>query len=104
MIPGVVKHPLGFACYALALIFGLIAGFGPSDQRHWLVPTAIILAGLSILGGMLLAKIQLKAGPKQKPVSYGLSVVTQHTTGDRSPAISNTKGGISIDYRTKDQK
>jgi hypothetical protein len=98
--PKPITHPLGLVGYALALVFGLIAKFGPSDRYPWLFPAAIALAAVSIIGGLLLAKVQINAQAAKthgKPAQSAAAGVTQFTAGDQSPAISNT-GDVNITY------
>ena len=103
----VVVHPLGLAGYALACVFGLLAKFGPTAQYPWLAPVAVAMAFVALVGGLLLGWRR-----RQKPVkapgetSGSARDVAQTTTGDRSPAIANVKGDVSINYdgRTSNNK
>jgi hypothetical protein len=106
--PKLVTHPLGLAGYALALVFGLIGKLGPSDRWPWLFPAAIALAAVSVVGGLLLARVQIqadaaKARAKQAPPS-GPTTTTQVTTGDQSPAVSGTAGNVSVNYGDSKKK
>ncbi|SRR6266849_7956140 len=105
--PKLVTHPLGLAGYALALVFGLIGKLGPSDRLPWLLPSAIALAAVSVVGGLLLARVQMqtqanKSRGKQAPPATSAGV-TQVTTGDQSPAISGAQD-VSITYGASKKK
>jgi len=105
--PKLVTHPLGLAGYALALVFGLIGKLGPSDRWPWLLPAAIALAGVSVVGGLLLAKVQLHAqaakAPSKQTQAAASAGTTQVTTGDQSPAISGA-GDVTISYGDSKKK
>ena len=103
----VVVHPLGLAGYALACVFGLLAKFGPTAQYPWLTPVAVAMAFVALVGGLLLG--WQRKGKPVKPssdTSGWAQDVTQTTLGDRSPAIANVKGDVSINYdnQTSDNK
>ncbi|SRR6266404_4526750 len=106
--PKLVTHPLGLAGYALALVFGLVGKFGPSDRWPWLFPAAIALAAVSIVGGLLLAKVQMQAqaakGRGKQAAAGGPASVTQSTSGDQSPAISGTTGNVSVNFGSPKKK
>jgi hypothetical protein len=96
-VPKIVTHPLGLAGYALALVFGLIAKFGPSEDWPWLPPVAVGLALLCIIGGLILASRQAgaKTSPKSSP---GKPAVEQESKGDQSPNVANSTGAVNISY------
>jgi hypothetical protein len=103
-LPKVITHPLGFAGYALACVFGLIARFGPSTQYPWLVPVAVGFAALSLVAGLALAFRQTShSAPRPKTAAGSAGTPTLHveTTGDNSPAIANTRGDLTINYGNK---
>jgi hypothetical protein len=106
-LPKLVTHPLGLAGYALALVFGLIGKLGPSDRLPWLLPSAIVLAAVSIVGGLLLARVQIGrqvAKASGKPSAAVTSTgARQVTTGDQSPAISGAQD-VSITYGAAKRK
>jgi hypothetical protein len=60
-LPKIITHPLGLTGYALALVFGLIGKFGPSNRWPWLVPAAVAMALVCVVGGLLLANRQIGA-------------------------------------------
>ncbi len=93
-----VVHPLGLAGYALACVFGLLAKFGPIAQYPWLVPVAIAMAIVALIGGLLVAWRQVASSPP------GHSQLHQQTQGPQSPTIANVKGHVSIDYRGRSPK
>jgi hypothetical protein len=99
-----VVHPLGLAGYALACVFALFARFGPTDQYPWLMPVAVAMAVIALMGGLLIAALQ-KPAAKRKSSKAGdglpLSMGEQSTTGDQSPAVVSLKGPVSISYGGK---
>lgn len=105
--PKLVTHPLGLAGYALALVFGLIGKLGSSDRYPWLLPAAIVLTAVSVVGGLLLAKVQIHAQAEKtrgkQAQSTASAAVTQVTAGDQSPAISNT-GKVTLTYGDSKKK
>jgi hypothetical protein len=103
-LPKIVTHPLGLAGYALALVFGLIGTLGPSNDISWLVPAAIALATVCIIGGLVLANGQVSKVRKSSPPVASTTGVTQHTQGDQSPAISGTSGDVSLSYENSKRK
>ena len=92
-----VVHPLGLAGYALACVFGLLARFGPNAQYPWLAPTAVAMAVVALLGGLLLALLRRTKTPKVSDGDPSRASVTQSTKGDKSPAIVSS-GSVSINY------
>jgi hypothetical protein len=97
--PRIVTHPLGLAGYALALVFALIGALGPSDKWPWLLPVAVTMAVMCVIGGLLLAKT--KVG---KPRTPSAASVIQMTSGDQSPAVNNTSGDVSINFGNPKKK
>ena len=104
--PRLVTHPLGLVGYALALVFGLIGRFGPSDRWPWLLPAAIALAAVSVVGGLLLARVQIQAKaakPRGAQTASAAAGATQVTSGDQSPAIQDA-GNVNINYGPSQRK
>jgi hypothetical protein len=97
-VPRIVTHPLGLAGYALALVFGVIAKFGPSEQWPWLPPVAVGLALLCIIGGLILASRQASAKESSKFSSGDRVAVKQESKGDQSPNVANSKSAVNISY------
>jgi hypothetical protein len=87
-----VIHPLGLAGFALALAFGCLGAFGPSDRWPWLLPVAVVLGAVVLVGGFLLARARTQrqeSGHEAKPAPLQ---PIQQTSGDLSPAIADTNG------------
>jgi hypothetical protein len=97
-VPKIVTHPLGLAGYALALVFGLIAKFGPSEEWPWLPAAAVALALLCIVGGLILASRQAGAKESYKFSPGETTAVKQESKGDQSPNVANSKGAVNISY------
>jgi hypothetical protein len=94
-IPKIVTHPLGLVGYALALVFGLLGKYGPSDRWPWLLPAALAMSLLCVLGGLILASRQIGAkSPNGQPTDRAVI----QRSGDQSPNIANAAGPINIDY------
>jgi hypothetical protein len=110
----VVTHPLGLVAFVLALIFGVVGAKWKSHNRPWLLPAAIGVAVIAMLGGLFLAYMQIrhtskteigerKVGPTlsepkrqssqdtKPPVS-----VRQETHGEGSPAVQGVTGNVTI--------
>jgi hypothetical protein len=62
----VVTSPLGLAGFALFLVFGYLAKVKRSDERRWLAPVAVFVAVAALVGGLVLAYVQV---PKPVPPS-----------------------------------
>jgi hypothetical protein len=52
--------PQSLLCYALALLFGLLAGYGLTQQYAWLTAVAIAAACIAALAGILISKRDLR--------------------------------------------
>ena len=89
----VISTPLGFAAFALYLLFGVIKG--RTKKPKWLLPTVVILAGAAIISGVLL-QYGSSGGAEPKRPS-----VQQDTKGDQSPAINTGSGDVTITYGEK---
>lgn len=100
----VVTHPLGLAGFALFLLFGYLARTKRSDRRRWLSPVAFALAGIALIGGLVLAYVQVPkpvAAPLQTdkppaPTQQQTDQVQQTTTGQGSPAVQGVQGNVTI--------
>jgi hypothetical protein len=101
----VVTNPLGLAGFALFLIFGYLAKAKRNDERRWLSPVAIAIAAVALIGGLLLAYVQI---PKPVPPSVQTSKpvapiqqqtnqqVQQTSTGEGSPNVQGVQGNVTI--------
>jgi hypothetical protein len=97
-----VKHPLGLAGYALTLVFGLVARFGPTDQHPWLMPVAVSMAGVSLIGALIIASRHRSASHSETTPSE--TKVVQETQGDQAPAIAHVQGNVSLSYGSEPRK
>jgi hypothetical protein len=70
----VINTPLGLAGFALALIFGVIAKWGPRYPK-WLMPTAIILAAATMIFGLV---ISLRPSPQLTERPSGAEVLQKN--------------------------
>lgn len=95
-VPKIVTHPLGLTGYALALVFGLIATVGPSENWPWLPAAAVALALLCIVGGLILASRQASNKKPYKSSPGETPAVKQESVGDQSPNVANSKGPVNI--------
>jgi hypothetical protein len=101
----VVTNPLGLGGFALFLVFGYLARAKRSDERRWLTPTAIALAVVALMGGLLIAYKQIpKPTPQpiqtiqaQPPAKQQTnSNVQQTSTGEGSPNVQGVQGDVTI--------
>jgi hypothetical protein len=116
----VITHPLGLAAYALASVFGLLAAFGPTDKYPWLLPVAVTMACVTLVGGLALAfkgaytqsTIEPSPAPKSAPSAKRKATpkpapaagITQHTKGDQSPNVADVGGHVDITYGESERK
>lgn len=97
----VVIYPLGFAGFALFLLYRLSATV---SFPVWVFPTA---AFISLLGGIFLAYLDRSARrsledmPTRRPGTYSdpdRPDTRQTAHGDSSPNIANVEGGVNLTY------
>lgn len=95
----VVTNPLGLAAYALALVFAVAGVKQAAQDRRWILPVAVALAALAIVGGLFLSfrdvKSQGKITPSASPQEQS-AVVNQETHGPLSPAVHGVGGNVTI--------
>jgi len=92
----VVSMPLGFAAFALFLVFGILKSRG--KKPAWLLPSAVALATIAIIGGLILQFASFPLEGKPKAGSQG--TVSQESNGDQSPVI-NSHGDVTVTYGEK---
>ena len=111
----VVTHPLGLAGFALFLVFVLLARTKKRAERRWVVPVAIGMAVIALVGGLGLAYWQSREPktadlPQTTPSAgqaapQGGSSVQQETHGDASPAVADVEGDVTISIsQTEEQE
>jgi len=101
----VVTHPLGLAGFVLFLVFGYLAKTKRRDERRWLSPVAFAIAAVALIGGLVLAYVEV---PKPVPPSVQTSKpaaptqqqtnqqVQQTSTGEGSPNVQGVQGDVTI--------
>lgn len=104
----VLLNPLGFAGYALCLLFGLLARMKGRSERRWLLPTCVIAAGVALVGGIGLAyrDVQGQAASAVVTPSSTPSPAAQQqndhpqqsSTGEKSPNVQGVQGDVNINY------
>ena len=101
----VVTQPLGLAGFVLFLVFGLLAKLKRGDERRWLFPAAVVMAGIALLGGLSLSYVQLQRSnaavnaapvPVQLPLNQTNDAVHQSSSGAGSPNVQGVQGGVTI--------
>jgi hypothetical protein len=95
----VVTDPLGFASYGLALVFGIVSFIvrqrKPKDR--WVVPVAIALAAVCVLGGLSLAYLREVAGTQNTNVpapSMHIDKLKQKV--GNGAAVAGVQGNVNI--------
>lgn len=103
----VLIHPLGLTGYALFTLFGALARAKRKDERRWILPAALVSAGVALLGGLGLALRDVdhkprettisQPQPKPSPVSTQQNDhVTQTSSGSGSPNVQGVQGDVTI--------
>lgn len=101
----VVTQPLGLAGFVLFLVFGLFAKLKRGDERRWLFPVIIVMAGIALLGGLSLSYFQVQRAnaavmaapaPAPAPLKQSNEVVRQTSTGEGSPNVQGVQGAVTI--------
>jgi hypothetical protein len=101
----VVMHPLGLAGFALFLVFSLLAKLKRRNERRWLFPAMIAMAGIALLGGLGLAYTQLQGSsaavvaqpsPTPTPVQRQVNQGLQRSSGPGSPNVQGVQGDVTI--------
>lgn len=88
----VVTSPLGFAGFALFLVFGFLARQKRPRERRWLSRVATVMAFVALLGGISLAYLQARnsSSTRERPN------VIQSSSGPGSPNVHDVKGPVTI--------
>jgi hypothetical protein len=105
----VLLNPLGFAGYALCLLFGLLSRMKSRGERRWFLPACVIAAGVALVGGIGLAyrnvqgqAAQAVAVPSSTPSPAAQQQndhPQQSSTGEKSPNVQGVQGGdVNINY------
>jgi len=104
----VLLNPLGFAGYALCLLFGLLSRIKGRGERRWILPACVIAAGVALVGGIGLAyrDVQGQAAnavvtpsSTPSPAAQQNDHPQQSSTGEKSPNVQGVQGGdVNINY------
>jgi len=101
----VVTHPLGLAGFVLFLVFGYLANAKRQDEHRWLSPVAFAIAAVALIGGLVLAYVEVSkpvppsvqtnkpAVPSQQQTNQQ---VQQTSTGAGSPNVQGVQGDVTI--------
>lgn len=98
----VVDQPLGLAAFALFLVFGYLKR---NDKRRWLSRVAFALAAVALVGGLVIAYVQVPkpvppSNQSSKPVAPNQQQtnqpVQQTSTGEGSPNVQGVQGDVTI--------
>src|SRR5205809_340171 len=103
----VLTHPLGLVGYVLFLLFGLVAGLKRRDERRWILPAALVAAGVALLGGLDLAfrdvdhkaheAVIAQPATTSSPASKQQNThVSQTSSGAGSPNVQGVQGDVTI--------
>jgi hypothetical protein len=101
----VVTHPLGLAGFVLFLVFGYLAKTKRRDERRWLSPVAFAIAAVALIGGLVLAYVEVskpvppsvQTSKPQAPTQQQTNQQIQQTsTGAGSPNVQGVQGDVTI--------
>jgi hypothetical protein len=93
----VVTDPLGLAGFALFLVFAVLTRLRKESRPSWLTPVFIVMAFVSIIGGIWLASLNRESTN---------TTILQSPQGDKSPAVTGVTGDVTItiqDYDDEDK-
>jgi hypothetical protein len=102
----VLTHPLGLVGYVLSLLFGLLARVKRRDERRWILPAALLAAGIALAGGLGLAYRSVGnqsqvTTPTPPPLQQHNENVEQRSSGANSPNVQGVQqGDVNISYGT----
>jgi hypothetical protein len=102
----VVTQPIGLIGFVLFLVFGVLARANRRAERRWLLPAAVVLAVIALVGGLGLAYLQVKGAAAHEMTRQANPVPTsspqtptqiqQITSGPGSPAVQGVGGSVSV--------
>jgi hypothetical protein len=96
----VVTDPLGLVGFALFLVFAYLARVKKSKQHRWIVPSAMIMASVALVGGLTLAYYRVHAAAKPSaqpsPAPVKQRSVQQKSSGPGSPNVQGVEGDVTI--------
>lgn len=91
----IVTHPLGLAAFALFLVFTFLGGNRRSKQPRWLSPVAFGLAGIALVGGLILA-YRANESSHQHPSSQTIGSIQQSAVGSVNSNVAGVTGDVSV--------
>jgi hypothetical protein len=91
----VVTDPLGLAGFALFLVFTVLTRLRKENRPSWLTPVFIVMAFVSLIGGIWLASINRESNN---------ITIRQVTHGDKSPAVTGVTGDVTITIQDYDDE
>jgi hypothetical protein len=87
-LPEQIIHPLGLVGFALSLVFGVVAKKNVRSPK-WLMPSAIVLAAVSIVGGLWLERGKSAAVRDAAAAATAASAAAQPKQGPvTGPAVA----------------
>ena len=90
-----VTTPLGLAGFVIFLVFTYLTSKSVKTKPPWMVAVFVVLAITGVAGGIGLAFLEKQA--ETGASADGIApTITQETTGESSPAISNVEGDVTI--------
>jgi hypothetical protein len=100
----VVTEPLGLTAFALFLIFSYLGKVNRGDKRRWLSPVAFTCAVATLIGGLVLAYIQLPKHVESPhltvntpdPAAGQTNPVRQTSHGPGSPNVQGVQGDVTV--------
>lgn len=95
----VVTSPLGLVGFVLFLAFGLLAKVKQRDERRWLMPAAMVLGLIALVGGLSLAYVQVKALQPAPAISGQTTPLTATSKPQRTSSIQESHGDASPNFK-----
>lgn len=89
----VVTHPLGLVAFVLFWVFTLLSYSTSKSKTRWLMPTFVVMALTSLIGGLVIAWNSLPTTSDEKKVP---PIIIEHTEGSQSPIIKDNKAPVTI--------
>lgn len=96
----VITHPLGLCGFALSVVFGLL-GIKAYHRNRWLLPVAIGMACVTLVGGLVLAYRQSSPLTISEPHQNSTQPSIDQKTGDGSPAVAGVDGDVEINIEQR---
>lgn len=94
----VITEPLGIVGFSLFLVF-LLLSKKIARERNWLMPAFVVLAIISLVGGLSIAYKQTIPGNESTQTNTQPSIKIE-THGNNSPAIGYSNAPVIINNTT----